>query len=180
MSEKINELKAGALLSYVNLALSSLIPFFYTPVMLRILGESEYGLYSLSSSVISYFSLLSFGFGSTIVRYITVYRASKEKDKEERLFGFFLILYSLIAFIVLVCGYCVSNNVNAIFKKGLNISEIQKMKILIRIMTFNSAISFPISVYTSIVMSHEKYIFRRLIDMISTVMVPAARRWWRT
>ena len=52
MSEKINELKAGALLSFVNLALSSLIPFFYTPVMLRILGESEYGLYSLSSSVI--------------------------------------------------------------------------------------------------------------------------------
>ena len=172
MSEKINELKAGALLSYVNLALSSLIPFFYTPVMLRILGESEYGLYSLSSSVISYFSLISFGFGSTIVRYITVYRASKEKDKEEKLFGFFLILYSLIAFIVLVCGYCVSNNVDAIFNKGLTISEIQKMKILIRIMTFNSAISFPISVYSSIVMSHEKYIFRRLIDMISTVMVP--------
>lgn len=172
MSGKINELKVGAILSYVNLALSSLIPFLYTPVMLRILGQSEYGLYSLSSSVIGYFSLLSFGFGSTIVRYITMYRASNEKDKEEKLFGFFLLLYSIIAVIVLVCGYCISNNVNVIFKKGLNGSEIEKMKSLVRIMTINSALSFPVSVYSSVVMSHEKYIFRRLIDMISTVMVP--------
>ena len=61
--KKNNELKAGVLLSYVNLAIGMIIPLIYTPIMLRLLGQAEYGLYSLSNSVISYLSLLTFGIG---------------------------------------------------------------------------------------------------------------------
>ena len=172
MKKQMNQLRAGAALSYINLALSSLIPFFYTPVMLRMLGEAEYGLYSLSSSVISYLSLLTFGFGSTIVRYITMFRATNEKEKEEKVFGFFLALYCGIALIVMICGFAIANNVDLIFHKGLFPEEIKKMYILVLIMTFNSALSFPISVFSSVIMSHEKYIFRRLVDMFSTVIAP--------
>lgn len=172
MKKQVNQLKSGAVLSYVNLALSSLIPFFYTPVMLRILGDAEYGLYSLSSSVISYLSLLSFGFGSTIVRYITMYRASGDKEKEQKAFGFFLMLYCSIAAVVMLCGVIIANNIEPIFHKGLTGSEMDKMHMLVLIMAFNSALSFPISVFSSVIMSHEKYIFRRLVDMFSTVVAP--------
>lgn len=172
MKKQINQLRAGVVLSYINLALSSLIPFFYTPVMLRMLGEAEYGLYSLSSSVINYLSLLTFGFGSTIVRYITIFRASNEREKEEKVFGFFLALYCGIAIIVIICGLAIANNVDSIFHKGLLPEEIKKMYILILIMTFNSALSFPISVFSSVIMSHEKYIFRRLVDMFLTIIAP--------
>lgn len=172
MKKQINQLRAGAILSYINLALSSLVPFFYTPVMLRMLGEAEYGLYSLSSSVISYLSLLTFGFGSTIVRYITIFRASNEREKEEKVFGFFLVLYCGIALIVMVCGFAIACNVEAIFYKGLLPEEIKKMYILVLIMTFNSALSFPISVFSSVIMSHEKYIFRRFVDMFLTIIAP--------
>ena len=54
-----NQLRAGVYLSYLNLAISCLIPFFYTPIMLDMLGQAEYGLYSLAHSVVSYLSLLS-------------------------------------------------------------------------------------------------------------------------
>lgn len=174
MKKQVNQLKAGVMLSYINLALSSLIPFFYTPVMLSILGKAEYGLYSLSSSVISYLSLLTFGFGSAIVRYITIYRASGEKEEEERAFGFFLALYCTVSVIVMICGVIISNNVDQIFHRGLTGSEIDRMHILILIMAFNSALSFPISVFSSVIMAHEKYIFRRLVDMLATVIAPLA------
>lgn len=58
---KINQLKAGVILSYISLAAGSIISVIYTPVMLRILGQSEYGLYSLASSVTAYLSLFSLG-----------------------------------------------------------------------------------------------------------------------
>ena len=69
MNMQRNELKSGVILSYINLVIGTIIPFVYTPVMLRMLGQAEYGLFSLASSSVSYLSLLSFGFGSTIVRY---------------------------------------------------------------------------------------------------------------
>ena len=167
-----NQLKSGVILSYINLAIGTIIPFIYTPVMLRILGQSEYGLYSLSSSVIGYLSLLSFGLGSTIIRYLSKYRAEKNKDMEQRIIGLFIILYSILAVVVLFCGVYIYSHTDMFFGRSLNAVELSKMKILVLIMTFNTAISFPISVFSSITIAHEKYIFRKLVDMLSTVAVP--------
>lgn len=169
-----NELKQGVILSYINLGLGTTIPFVYTPIMLRILGQAEYGLFSLASSAVSYLSLLSFGFGSTIIRYISKYRAENDKESEQKVFGFFLLLYCALALLVLICGAVIAYNVEPIFNKGLTTNELNKMKILVMIMTFNSALSFPLSVYSSMVVAHEKYVFRKLIDMFSTVLAPIA------
>lgn len=66
--------------------------------MLRMLGQAEYGLFSLASSAVSYLSLLSFGFGSTIIRYISKYRAEKDKKSEEKGIWFFLNFILCISF----------------------------------------------------------------------------------
>ena len=80
--KKVNQLKAGAMLSYVNLAISAVIPFFYTPIMLKLMGQAEYGLYSLANSVISYLSLLTFGMGGAVIRYITKFKSEENKKME--------------------------------------------------------------------------------------------------
>lgn len=172
IKKHINELRAGVYLSYINLLLGSIIPMFYTPVMLKLLGKSEYGLYSLANSAVSYLSLLSFGFGSTILRYLAKYRAENDKKSVQCTFGFFLMLYSVLAILVMIGGYIISENAELIFRKGLSIEEQEKIKILLLILAFNTALSFPISVITSVSLAYERYTFRRIIDIISTVAAP--------
>lgn len=169
---KVNQLRAGVIMTYVNIGLGSLIPFVYTPIMLRLLGQSEYGLYSLANSVVGYLSLLSFGLGSTIVRYAAKYRAEGNKEQEEKVIGLFIAMYSVLALLVLIGGWIISCNVAPIFHRGLTETEIGKIAILVRIMAFNTAISFPISVFGSIVMAHEKYIYRQAVNILSTVAAP--------
>ena len=169
-----NQLRSGVLLSYLNLAISFVIPFVYTPLMLQMLGQAEYGLYSLSNSVIGYLSLLSFGFGSTIVRYLTKYRAEGNKKAEEETFGFFLLLYGFLGILVMVGGVILSANVGGIFAKSLSVNEVGKMRVLTLIMAFNTALSFPLSVFASIAIAHERYFFRKVMDMVSTVAAPLA------
>lgn len=125
--KKINQLRTGVILSYINLGISCIIPFLYTPIMLRMLGQQEYGLYSLAHSVISYLTLLSFGFGSTIIRYISKYRAEGNRDAVERTFGFFLGVYVFLGALVFIVGCMVSNYVEPIFHKGLTEAEIGKV-----------------------------------------------------
>lgn len=129
-------------------------------------------MYCLANSVISYLTLLSFGFGSTIIRYISKYRAEKNKEAVCRTFGFFLQLYIFLGILVFVVGLVISNNVEVIFRKGLTVAEIDKIHILIIIMAFNTALSFPMSVFSSIITSYERYVYRKLIDMISTIAAP--------
>ena len=173
MKKQFNELRSGVYLSYINLLLGSIIPMFYTPIMLELLGEAEHGLYSLANSAISYLSLLSFGFGSTIIRYIAKYRAEGDKKAIERTFGFFLFLFSFLAVFVMLGGWIIACNVEPIFQKGLTVEELKKVKTLILIMAFNTALSFPVSVFTSILLAHERYIFRRIIDIFTTIASPA-------
>lgn len=172
--KKVNQLKAGVVLSYINLIISTIIPFVYTPIMLRLMGQSEYGLYSLANSVISYLSLLTFGMGGAVTRYITKFRVEEKKKSLEETAGLFLMFYFIAALLVCVVGIIIMINTKNIFSNGLSGREIFKLKQLVLIMTLSTAISFLVSVFSSIIISFERYIFQRVIDIISTVLMPAA------
>ena len=66
---KINQLKAGVILTYLSTGLSVLISLLYTPVMIGILGQGEYGTYTLVNSVVANLGILSVGFGSAYMRF---------------------------------------------------------------------------------------------------------------
>ena len=61
---KINQLKLGSVISYIQIAAGIVIGLIYTPWMIRLLGDSEYGLYHTAISTISMLSVLSLGFNS--------------------------------------------------------------------------------------------------------------------
>ena len=75
-----NQLKAGVVLSYITTAVSIVIQLVYMPVMIRLLGQSEYGLYSLVSSVVSYLSLFSLGFSGAYVRFFAMSYGDRKKQ----------------------------------------------------------------------------------------------------
>lgn len=169
---KVNQLKTGVVLSYANLLLGNIIPFFYTPVMISMLGQSEYGLYSLAMSVMGYLQLLNFGIGSTVIRYIAKARAEGDKENEERVIGLFTAIYSVIAVVILAVGIAVSFNINMFYSNTLSGEELERLKTLLLLMTFNTAIFLPLSVFSSIIVAHERYIFNKAIGMITTVAAP--------
>lgn len=65
-----NQLKAGVILSYLTTGISIVIQLVYMPVMIRLLGQSEFGLYTLVSGVVSYLSLFSLGFTGAYLRFL--------------------------------------------------------------------------------------------------------------
>lgn len=167
-----NELKIGAVLSYISLFLGNIISILYTPIMLRLLGQSEYGLFNLANSVIGYLGVLNFGFGNAIVRYTAKYRANGDKEGEYNLNGMFIIAYSIIAVIVVVTGLILISNIESIFSHSLSIKEINTIKILMMFMIFNMAISFPLGIFGSIVSAYEKFTFQRVIGIIRSILNP--------
>ena len=170
--KKQNELKAGALLSYVNLAIGCIIPLLYTPIMLRMLGQTEYGLYSLANSVISYLSLLNFGVGTVVVRYVTQYRAKNDSNGTRRVLGLFVTIYSVLSAIVFIGGIILASVSDVFFAEGLSVSEIERLRVLVIILATGMAITFPQSVFSSVAVAYEKFIFRRLLNIVATIAAP--------
>lgn len=170
--KNVNQLKAGALLSYVSLAVNNIISILYTPFMIRLLGQSEYGLYNLANSVIGYLGVLDFGLGNAIIRYGAKYRALEDKDGESNLYGVFSVVYTLIAFIVVLAGMLLSFNVNALFEGSLSAIELEEMKILVIIMCFNLAISLPGGIFSAIIIAYERFVFPKILGIIRAIINP--------
>lgn len=169
-----SQLRIGAVMSYINMALGTLIPMFYTPLMLELLGQNEYGLYKLSSTVTSYLSLISFGVGSAVVRYLVKYKAEGDKEGEQKMFGLFNVIFTVIAAITLIAGIIISICVPFVYSNSLSADELGTMQLLVVILSINTAISFSATAYTGVVTCHERYVFLQFINIISTVITPVA------
>lgn len=169
---KINQLKVGVILSYVTIALNLIIGIVYTPILIRSLGQSEYGLYSLVASVIGYLTILDLGFGNAITIYTARYRSKNEKEKEQKLHGMFFSIYVIIGIIAFLGAMILYFNVEKIFGNSLTILEIEKSKILMFIMAINLGITFAFSIYGSIITAYEKFIYQKLASIIRIILQP--------
>lgn len=173
MSNDKSQLRIGAVLSYVNMAIGTLIPMFYTPIMLELLGQSEYGLYKLSSSVTSYLGLISFGIGSAVVRYLTKYRAEGDKEGEEGIFALFNVIFRVIAAITVIAGIGITFFLEPIYGNAINnADQMVELRILVLILSCSTALTFLCTPYNSVVTSHERFLFLQIINILTTVVTP--------
>ena len=168
----INQLKAGALLSYISIALSNIIALVYTPYMLRMLGQSEYGLYSLVASVNAYLTNLDLCFGNAIVRYTAKFRAEGEKEKQYEMFGMFLLLYIGIGVVSFLGGLMLYFNIDTMFGDSMSDIEQKQAATMMLLMTFNLAFTFPMSIFGSIITAYEDFIFQRLVSLVRIILNP--------
>lgn len=169
---KINQLKAGAIISYLQMAIQILIGLVYTPVMIRLLGQSEYGLYNTVASTISMLSVLRLGFNNSYIRYFSIYKKRNDKRAIECLNGLFIAIFGFIGGIIFVCGIFLTNHLSIVFSDGLTTSEYGIARVLMILLTINLAVSFPMSVFSNIISAHEKFIFLKCLEIIKNVLGP--------
>lgn len=167
-----NQRMAGAALTYVSEAIKVLTGLLYTPVMLRLLGQSEYGLYQLVYSFVSYLSLLSFGFGSSYMRFYSRYKADNDEEGIAKLNGAYLLIFSVISVICVLCGTVMVANIRTIFGNGLTDKEYDTAVILMWLMIANLAMTFLISALSGPITAHECFVFQRGLTIAQNILNP--------
>lgn len=166
----MNQLKAGAILNYVVILLNTLVGLVYTPFMLRMMGQNEYGLYSLVASVISYLTILDLGLGNAVIRYTAKFRTKNKKEEQYEMFGMFFILYLVIGALALLAGSALYFNVDNLFGNTMSIIELDKARIMMLMLIFNLAFTFPMSIFGSIITAYERFVFPRIINIVRILL----------
>lgn len=166
----VNQLKAGVVLNYVVIFLNTVVGLLYTPYMLRMMGQSEYGLYSLVASVIAYLTVLDLGFGNAIVRYTAKFRAEKKTEEQYEMFGMFFLLYLVIGIIAFGIGLGLYFNVDTLFGNTMTAVEIDRARIMMLLLVANLAFTFPMSIWGSIIQAYEDFVFQKSLNIIRIIL----------
>lgn len=166
----MNQIKGGIVLNYITIVLNILLGLLYTPFMLRMLGQNEYGLYSLVASIIAYLTLLDFGFGSAIVRYTAKFIAENKKKEQWELNGMFLCVYTIIGVLAVGIGSILYYNIDWLFESKMTLEELEQARIMILLLILNLALTFPLSIFGSIISAYQDFIFQRIINICRLIL----------
>lgn len=158
------------MLNYVVIILNTLVGLLYTPYMLRMMGQNEYGLYSLVASVISYLTILDLGFGNAIVRYTAKFRVEGKVKEQYEMFGMFFILYIVIGLLAFGAGLGLYFNVDNMFGTTMTLDELNKARTMMLLLMFNLAFTFPMSIFGSIINAYEHFVFPRILNIARVIL----------
>lgn len=167
-----NELKIGSFLSILSIILGSVINIFYTPMYMKYLGTTDYGINSLVQSIMGYIGMLNLGLGSAMVRYTVRYRAEGKIEEEKSLNGMFLVIFTVIMFISIVIGAYIYYILPDLFVEKFTMEELIKTRKVFVITMIGTVISFPVSVFSTNINSREKFLYQKSLQLLKMIMTP--------
>lgn len=175
------QLKKGAILSYLNIAISIASGFIISPLLIKGMGNSEYGAYQMTAALIGYMSILDFGLHNAVTRYVARYQAQKDKKGQENFIAVSLIIFSLLAIVILVLAGVLYFNIEGIYSSSATQEEILLIKKLLIVLAVNLAFSMPGAVFSSVVIAYEHFFYSKIcvtIKMILRFLLLIAIGFW--
>ena len=166
------QLKLGALMSYVAIAINIVTGLLYTPWMIHSIGRDNFGLYTLAMSVISLF-VFDFGLSSAVTRFIAMYLAEGRQDKADNCLGLVYRLYLIIDVVLFLLLVGVFFFIPQIYKE-LSPDEIQKFEVVYCVAALYSVISFPFIPVNGVLTAHEKFIQLKICDVAHKLIIVIA------
>ncbi len=163
------QIKWGAILSYLSIAINIVAGLIYTPWMVEQIGKADYGLYTLANSLITLF-IVDFGLGSAVSRYVSKYRAEGRQDKVDNFLGAIYKLYLIIDAVIFVGLIIVYFFLDSIYV-NLTPEELEKFKVVYLVAAAFAVVNFPFVTFNGILTAYEKFIQLKIADVIYRLLL---------
>lgn len=163
------QIKLGSIISYFTIFLNIILGLIYTPWILHQIGSSNYGLYTLASSLIAMF-LLDFGMSAAVSRFISNFRAQNNFSGVNAFIGLAIQFYAVVCFILSIIMIFIYCNIGKIYS-SLTIDEMQVFRIVFIITAFFVIICFPVNLANGVLNAFEQYIWLKGADVVNKIGV---------
>lgn len=167
----LDEKKSGVILSYLTMAVNILAGVIYVPLLLRTIGQDEYGLYQLLGGLSAYAALFDFGLSNTVSRFYIRYKQLGDKKQLENMLSISRMIFWGLTAACLVVFLAIYFNLEKVFPK-LEPSQIHDGKIIFILLIISFCTSIPTYVYTAVSNAEEKFIFLKGMSFIVAILNP--------
>lgn len=158
-----SQIKSGAIISYLGIIISTVASLLYTPWMKNHIGDANYGLYTLVSSLVSIF-MMDFGLGTSVTRFISKYRAENNEMQINNVMGYIAKLYIAIDVVISMVLFMVYLLIDNIYV-GLSIAERDTLKKIFLIFATYSIFAFPFTPLSGVLNAYEKFIWLKICEL---------------
>ena len=170
-NERKKQMMLGVFFAYFSIAAKLLSGILYTPIILKSLGQSEYGIYSLCVSFTGYLTIFNAGMNAAYVRF---YVQAKEKKNGNlgKINGMFLKIFAMLGLVGMFGGLLLSIFSEPLFGARLLPEEYVILKKSFVVLAFLIFFTSFNALFSSAIIAHEKFMIGKLVDLLHTIIVP--------
>ncbi|MBR2614410.1 MAG: polysaccharide biosynthesis protein [Clostridia bacterium] len=160
----------GVVLSYLLIVVDILVSLFFVPYLLKSLGDSEYGIYRLMLSTASYLSILDFGIGGTLTRYIVKFKTEQDKKGIENFSAMGLFIYGALALLVILISVGVALFIPSMYKASIPSELSREAQYIFVIICSTTAVSLFNHGYNGIITAYEGFAFNKSSNILKIAL----------
>lgn len=140
---------------YLAILIDTLIGLVMLPFNVGHLGQSAYGLWLLSASITTHFSLLDLGYGSSLIKFIAQYRAHRSVQALNEITSTLFFVYAAFGALAYAGAAFAAFHLDWFLK--LTPEQVETGKWIVLMVAIPVALNFPFSVYGGIVGGFQRY-----------------------
>ncbi len=164
-----DRLKNGVLSTYTTYFIQFVVGMIFTPVLIKSLGQSSYGVYQIAMSVVAYITILNFGIPHTYMRFFAVEKSKGESNKVKQLNATYLLVMGVIALIIFTVGLAISLAVDKFLRVNLSQDELVLCRNAIVLLSINAAITVLSSAFEAYFLAFERFSLNKIVNCIQYV-----------
>lgn len=167
----MNKRRIGVLLSYANSIINMIVGLVLSTVLLRFLGDIEYGVYQTIASFANYLVLLEFGTGTVMTRNIAMARSkNSSKDAIDSNTSTIWTVTNILSFLILVVSVVFYFLIDIIYCNSLSQQQISHAKNIFLPIVAYLLLSFYLQTLNGVILANEHYSYASIINIFRTVI----------
>jgi O-antigen/teichoic acid export membrane protein len=148
----------------VNIA----VGFFLSPFVLHHLGDDAFGLWILIFSLTGYYGIFDFGIRSSLIRYVSKFQATGDKEHLARLINTSLFVYTCLGLVLMVPTVLGSFYVDRFFH--IPTAFLHDAKILFFMVGTCIAVGFPLGMSGGILEGLQRFYLLNSTNIVGTLI----------
>ena len=160
----------GVIFSYLLIVVDVLVTLLLLPYLWDNLGQSEYGLYKMLQSTAAFMSVLDFGLGGTITRYIVKFKTEGDVRKQENFMAMGLMIYGILAMAIMVVSVGITFFIPVMYSGSVSAQQMQEAQMIFMVMAGSHALMLFSHAYTGLFAAHERFSYTKASNIVKILL----------
>ena len=162
-----NEVKYGAILSYILIIANALYGFIIAPFVMKTIGTSEYGVYKAVGAITASISVLELGIGSTMQRYIAKFNAQKEREKSYNFSAMGFIQSVVLSVAMFAVGIVLFFFIDDMYAKTFTSRELYRAKQIFIVLVIYATLHIYENLLFGVATGYNKFTFVNSLKIVN-------------
>ena len=172
VGKKAYQRKRGIILSYTQTVIHLIANLLYVPILLRTIGQNEYGVYQIAGSVVAYINIMESFLSAGVLRYYCKYKDMGDHVQMENTLALSKRIYRVFSLMVIIAGTVAAVAAHKVYSGSLDPDELKETEVIIIALSANIVINLVNYVYHAAIKAEERFVFLNTANVMVEILQP--------